>query len=121
MLKHFNAYHVWCALRDQPQGPMVYQTGKKQDGSSLLLNEIHINKQITEVLSSKEFILYPRISASIKQAKIRSAMIAPVIDPAGCFGILYVANTTDSEHYSLSDLDYLMLLAIHTAAIVENF
>ena len=121
MLKHFNAYQVWCALRDEPEGPMVYQTGKRRDGSTLLLNDIHINKQITEVLSSGEFILYPRISASVEQAKIRSAMIAPVIDPAGCFGILYVANTLDSEHYSLSDLDYLMLLAIHTAAIVENF
>ena len=121
MLKHFNAYQAWCALRGQSEGPMVIQAGKKKDGSSLLLNDIHINRQITEVLSSKEFILYPRISASVEQAKIRSAMIAPVIDPAGCFGILYVANTIDSEHYSLSDLDYLMLLAIHTAAIVENF
>ena len=121
MLKHFNAYQVWCALRGKPEGPMVFQTGKKKDGSTLLLNDIHINKQITEVLSSKEFILYPRISASLEQAKIRSAMIAPVIDPAGCFGILYVANTIDNEHYSLSDLDYLMLLSIHTAAIIENF
>jgi hypothetical protein len=34
---------------------------------------------------------------------------------------LYVDNAMDHEHYSLSDLDYLMLLAIHTAAIVENF
>jgi two-component system NtrC family sensor kinase len=121
MFKHFKAFQVWCALRGQPEGPMVFQMGKKRDGSTLLLNEIHVNKQITEVLSSKEFILYPRISASVAQAKIRSAMIAPVVDPAGCFGILYVANTIDSEHYSLSDLDYLMLLAIHTAAIVENF
>jgi len=121
LLKHFNAYHVWCALRDQPEGPMEYQTGRKQDGSALLLNDIHVNRQVTEVLSSGEFVLFPRISASIEQAKIRSAMIAPVIDPAGCFGILYVANTIDSENYSLSDLDYLMFLAIHTAAIVENF
>jgi hypothetical protein len=25
------------------------------------------------------------------------------------------------EHYGLSDLDYLMLIAIHTAAILKNF
>jgi hypothetical protein len=25
------------------------------------------------------------------------------------------------EHYSLSDLDYLMLIAMHTAAILKRF
>jgi len=25
------------------------------------------------------------------------------------------------EHYSLSDLDYLMLIAMHTAAIMKKF
>jgi hypothetical protein len=40
---------------------------------------------------------------------------------AGCFGVIYIDNDKDQEPYSLSDLDYLMLLAIHTAAILENF
>jgi GAF domain-containing protein len=48
-------------------------------------------------------------------------MIAPIMDPTGCFGVLYVDNSADQGPYALSDLDYLMLLAIHTAAIVENF
>jgi hypothetical protein len=43
------------------------------------------------------------------------------MDPTGCFGALYVDNATDHEQYNLSDLDYLMLLAISTAAILENF
>jgi GAF domain-containing protein len=48
-------------------------------------------------------------------------MIAPIIDLSGCFGVLYVDNAGEKRYYTLSDLDYLMLLAIHTAAIVENF
>jgi hypothetical protein len=43
------------------------------------------------------------------------------MDPTGCFGVLYVDNAMDHEQYNLSDLDYLMLLAISTAAILENF
>jgi GAF domain-containing protein len=48
-------------------------------------------------------------------------MIAPVTGASGCFGVLYIDNDRTQEQYSLSDLDYLMLLAIHTAAVLENF
>jgi hypothetical protein len=40
---------------------------------------------------------------------------------AGCFGAIYIDNATDHEHYTLSDLDYLMLLSIHTATVLKNF
>ena len=121
MLGQLHAYQVWCALRDMPEGPMAYQEGKKRNGSSLLLHEIPINQKVTEAVGKNEFILLPRVTMPEKDSEIRSAMIAPLIDPAGCFGVLYVANSIKEEHYSLSDLDYFMLLAIYTAAIVENF
>jgi hypothetical protein len=47
-------------------------------------------------------------------------MIAAVVGPAGCYGVLYVDNAMMHEHYSLSDLDYLMLLAMHTAAVLKR-
>jgi hypothetical protein len=43
------------------------------------------------------------------------------MDPKGCFGVLYIDNAPGRAPYNLSDLDYLMLLAIHTSTIVENF
>ena len=60
-------------------------------------------------------------NTSASRNRIRSAMIAPIVDPTGCFGVLYIDNSMDHGHYDLSDLDYLMLVAIHTAAIIENF
>jgi hypothetical protein len=47
-------------------------------------------------------------------------MIAPIMGPAGCFGVIYVDNSPDQGHYGLSDLDYLMLITIHTAAVLEK-
>ncbi|MHC4488556.1 MAG: GAF domain-containing protein [Planctomycetota bacterium] len=93
------------------------------------LDEIKLNKEITEAIDKKEFLLFPQAPAQTKDErpglvgtqKIRSAMIAPIMDPAGCFGVLYIDNAEDQESYNLSDLDYAVLLAIHTAAIVENF
>lgn len=121
ILKQFNAYRAWCALRNQPTGPMTSHAGKKQDGKAITLNDIKLSEKITQAVENGQFLLFPHVAEQTEEEKIRSAMIAPVMDPTGCFGVLYVDNTTEQQQYSLSDLDYLMLLAIHTAAVVENF
>ena len=121
-LKQFGAYHAWCALRTQSAGPMTHHTGKQQDGQRVEISVIRLNDKIKEAIEKGEFMVLPRVSAQIEEEEgIRSAIIAPIMHPAGCFGVLYVDNAMDSEHYSLSDLDYLILLAIHTAAILEKF
>lgn len=120
-LRQFSGYHAWCALRNLPSGSMTSHAGKCRDGSAVELGDIKLHKKITQAVDKKEFVLVPRVSSLAQEEKICSAMIAPIIDPAGCFGVLYIDNALDHEHYSLSDLDYLMLLTIHTAAIVENF
>jgi pSer/pThr/pTyr-binding forkhead associated (FHA) protein len=120
-MKQFGAYHAWCALRIQPTGPMTHHTGKRSDGQRVELGGIKLNERITQALENGEFIVLPRVAAQIEEEEgIRSAIIAPIMRPAGCFGVLYVDNASDREHYSLSDLDYLMLLAIHTAATLEK-
>ena len=120
-LRQFSAYHGWCALRNEPDGPMTCHAGKSRDGPAVDLNDLKLREKITQAIETGQFLLMPQVSAPTEEDKIRSAMIAPVVDPTGCFGVLYVDNSMDQEHYSLSDLDYLMLLAIHTAAIIENF
>jgi len=121
MLRQFSAFHAWCAFRNEPTGPMTSHAGRCIDGSIVELSDIKLNEKITEAVENGEFLLLLQVPAQVEQEKIRSAIIAPLLDPSGCLGVLYVDNSVDHEHYSLSDLDYLMLLAIHTAAILENF
>jgi pSer/pThr/pTyr-binding forkhead associated (FHA) protein len=118
-LSQFRAKNSWCALRALPEGPMTTHAGKSQDGGKLELSEIKLHKKITHAIENQEFLLFPRVTS--QDGNAYSAMIAPLIDPSGCFGVLYVDNAGEKQYYTLSDLDYLMLLAIHTAAIVENF
>jgi hypothetical protein len=118
-LKQFHAQNSWCALRALPEGPMTTHAGRSRDGNMLELGGIKLHKKITHAIENQEFLLFPRVTS--QEGYAYSAMIAPIIDPAGCFGVLYVDNTGEKQYYTLSDLDYLMLLAIHTAAIVENF
>ncbi|MGD8785982.1 MAG: FHA domain-containing protein [Phycisphaerales bacterium] len=121
MLRQFDAYHCWGALRDMPEGPMTRHAGINNQGDPVDLNQLKLKEKINKAIDNKHFLLIPQVSAPIDQEKIRSALIAPVVDPSGCFGVLYADNSMECEHYSLSDLDYLMLLTVHTAAILENF
>jgi len=120
-LNQFSAFHSWCALRDRPSGTMDYHSGKRSDGQSIDLGQIKLKERIDQAVDKGQFFLLPQVSTQKEEEKIRSAMIAPLVDVSGCFGVLYVDNAMNQECYSLSDLDYLMLLAIHTAAIMENF
>jgi len=118
-MKQFRAQNSWCALRALPEGPMTVHAGKSMDGGVLDLSDIKVHKKVSQAIEQQEFLLSPRIPS--EDGKPCSAMIAPIIDPSGCFGVLYVDNAGEKRYYTLSDLDYLMLLAIHTAAILENF
>jgi pSer/pThr/pTyr-binding forkhead associated (FHA) protein len=120
-LKQFAAFHSWCALRDEPEGPMTYYAGRRSDGKNVELNQIKLGEKITQAVEKGQFLLLPQAASQTGRDKIGSAMIAPIIDPSGCFGVVYVDNAMNQPCYSLSDLDYLMLVAIHTAAILENF
>ncbi len=119
--KQFSAYHRWCALRNQTSGSMTAHAGKMRSGQAVQLEEIKLNEKITEAVEQGQFLLFPRLGFELGEERIRSALIAPVMGQAGCFGVIYIDNDTAHEQYTLSDLDYLMLLAIHTASILENF
>jgi len=120
-LKQFSAFHTWCALREQPSGPMTYHAGKTRDGRAVDLSQIKLSDKINQAVEKGQSLVLPRVAADIEEKeRIRSAMIAAVRRPVGCYGVLYVDNAMVHEHYSLSDLDYLMLLAMHTAASLRK-
>lgn len=121
ILNQFTASRVWCALRDQPRGPIVLEAGKKRTGQKVELNDLQLSEKITEAMERGQSLVMPSVSAKMEEKeRIRSAMIACIKRPKGCFGVLYVDNAMIHDHYSLSDLDYLMLLAMHTAAVLRN-
>ncbi len=120
--KQFDAYTVWCALRTQPTGPMTCHAGKKRDGNSIQLEELKLSEKITQAAERKKFLLFlfSRIPNQSKEGDLRSVVIAPIMAQDGCFGILYVDNAIGDDHYSLSDLDYLMMIGIHTSNLLKN-
>jgi hypothetical protein len=121
-LKQFGAFHTWCALREQPSGPMTYHAGKRRDGPAVELNEIKLADKINQAVERSQSLVMPRVGADVEEkARIRSALIAAIAGPTGCYGVIYVDNAMIHDHYTLGDLDYLMLVASHTAAVLSRF
>jgi hypothetical protein len=116
----FAAYCTWCALRNDPTGPMTEQAGKKRGGQEFRLTSKELKERINRAVEDGRFLLMLAPDPHGDQM-MRSAMMAPILGAAGCFGVLYIENDMSREHYSLNDLDYLMLISIHTAAILANF
>lgn len=121
-LQQFDACHSWCALRDNPSGPMTTHAGRQRNGRPVSLAEIKLGEKVFQAVEYKQYMVLPRVMSEMEEeSQIRSALIAPIMRSSGCFGVLFIDNTTDHRHYSLSDLDYLMLISIHTAAILGKF
>ncbi len=121
-VQQFSAFHVWCALREQPSGPMTYHAGKRRDGKAVDLSELKLGDRINQSVERAQSLVMPRVAADVEEMdRIRSAMIAAICGPAGCYGVVYIDNAMIHDHYTLGDLDYLMLVAMHTAAVLKRF
>ncbi len=120
-IKQFGAFHTWGALRNTPTGPLQVFAGKDKDGGTVALEQLKLSDKVNQAMERQQFLLVPYIPPKSGGQKINSAMIAPIAGQGGCFGVIYLDNGMTHERYDISDLDYLMLLAIHTSTIVENF
>jgi len=120
--KQFDSANVWCALRPGPGGPMTAHAGKNRNGEAIQLGEIKLNDKITQSVDKNQFLLFvfSRIPGQAKEGDIRSAVISPIVGSAGCFGVVYADNAIGDDHYSITDLDYLMLLGIHTTTVLTS-
>jgi len=98
---------------------MTVHAGKSRDGGVLELADIKVHKKVSLAIEQQEFLLLPRVPS--QDGKTCSAMIAPIIDPSGCFGVLYVDNAGEKRYYTLSDLDYLMSLLLLNLCYISYF
>jgi len=100
---------------------MTFHSARRRDGKAVDIKEIKLKDKINQVVEKGNSVVLPRVEAEVgSKERIRSAMIAAIRNPKGCFGVLYVDNLMAHRHYSLSALDYLMLVAIFLAACVRN-
>jgi hypothetical protein len=120
--KQFRTYQVWAAMRTKPGGPMTSHAGRNKSGMSIEQSDLEFGDKIGDSIDRKQMMLFifPRDLSQQKETQIRSILIVPLLSTAGCFGVLYANNTFRDDHYNLGDLDYMMLLGLHTASVLAK-
>jgi len=120
IVRQLRAYHAWAGLRKATAGVLDIEGGRDVATVVVKRDELVLPQTIDEALEKGTYQLVPQLPRQIGKGRIRSVIVAPVLRSSGCFGVLYAENSTDHEHYSREDLDYLILLSILVAAVVEK-
>ncbi len=116
--RQFSAANIWVGFRSETHGPMSLCKGKSLAGRLMQFDELPLRNHISEAVEHRQYTLIPRLPLKSEQYNIRSALAAPLIFDGDCYGVLYFDNSLNHEHYGLSDLDYLMIVSIHAAAML---
>ncbi|MCD6392621.1 MAG: FHA domain-containing protein [Planctomycetes bacterium] len=117
----FGAFHNWIGLRIATTGELTHIAGHKSTGQDIKLDEMIFGKMITDAMNRAEYTLIPLLPKDKQYERIRSGLITPVESDAGCHGVIYVDNAVDRTHFSLTDLDYLVLLAVQAGVMLGKF
>lgn len=121
VMEQFDPFHIWLGLRTETSGPMPFTVGKKNTGQSVKLTEMMFQKMISETMDKHEYVLIPHIPKYKQYERIRSAIIASMVSKGECYGVIYADNDMKKRHYSLTDVDYLSLLATQAGVVLNSF
>lgn len=128
LLAQFEASNVWAGLRETTTGPLTCHCGRSQSGAHLTLEGLVGKDIIKQTIQKEIYILLPSFAdffpnekeRTAEIEKIKSAMAAPIVAPAGIYGVIYLNNAFERQPYNHQDLDYLTLISTQMAALIEH-
>jgi hypothetical protein len=121
LISQFHAGRVWCSFRYDTDGIFEEQGGRTNTGQPFDLKSDALKKRIEEACANRKFLLLSRIDQQPSRERAPSVIIAPIIGGEGNLGSVYIESKPDRGPFSMSDLDYAMLLSIGLGIILENF
>jgi len=121
ILSQFIAMSAWVGLRTNPNGPIEIEGGRKPNSESITLIELMGHQAVAEAMKECKYVLIPQLPRERTNGTVRSVIVTPILRDNLCYGILYAENSTKHERYEMADVDYMVLLSIHAAMVMENF
>lgn len=120
LLAQMRGMNIWVGLRKAASGPMDVQGGRKTTGESVQKTELAVPSSLDEAAEKHISLLIHQLPKQIANRGIRSVIIVPIMHDHHCHGVFYIENSTEHNHYTLAELDYLLLLAIITGCYIQK-
>lgn len=121
LVTQFRAGHVWCSFRYDSQGIFDEQGGRTDIGQPFEMKSKALHKLIDQACDSRQFMLLSNVKQEAVKVQAQSAIIVPILSDEGALGVIYVSSRPDLPPFSMSDLDYAMIISINLGIILENF
>jgi hypothetical protein len=121
LIGQFHASRVWCSFRYDADGIFEEQGGLTDTGDPYDLESDALQKRIEQACVNREFLLLSHIEQQPSRERAQSVIIAPIVAGDGNLGVICVEGKPDRTPFTMSDLDYAMLLSINLGIILENF
>jgi len=118
-LRDFHACHCWCGIMNEEATTVLESFGRNRDTTQVHFEDIMLNNHIIYSARQKEHVLVPRMLRSDKRANLRSALIVSFVINDGRIFAVYIDNTCEHEHYTITDLDYLIMFTDQLVAQVD--
>jgi pSer/pThr/pTyr-binding forkhead associated (FHA) protein len=120
LMAQMKGMNVWVSLRKSDSGPMDMQGGKKINSEAIVKTELALPNSLEETENKHIPMLIHQLPRQIANRGIRSVLIAPILHDHRCHGLFYVENSTEHSHYTLAELDYLLLLSLITGCHIQK-
>lgn len=121
LLGQFHAGRVWCPFRYDAEGIFGEEGGRTDTGEPFELKGDALQKRIEQAYDNRQFLLLSHVKKQPLKEQERSVTIAPIVACEGSLGVIYIESKPDRAAFTMSDLDYAMLLSINLGIILENF
>lgn len=121
LLRQMHAAHSWIGIFDRGMSNICNNCGRNLDTTKISYESLPLKDQICTAITQGEHILVPQIVQPMGQNKnLRSAIITSFQLKDGKAGAAYIDNTREHEHFTIVDLDYLMINTTMLAAKIDS-
>lgn len=121
LLRQMHAAHSWIGIFEKGMSSICHNCGRNLDTTRITYESLPLKDQINTAITQSEHILVPQIVQPMGQNKnLRSAIITSFPLKDGKAGAAYIDNTREHEHFTIVDLDYLMIMTTMLAAKIDS-
>lgn len=120
LFRQFKAMDIWMGMRKDTSGPMEVQGGRNITTEHIERQQLAIPASLDEAMNKNKYLLVHQLPRQIANRGIRSVIIAPIMVGKDNHGIIYIENSKEHSHYSLPDLDYLILVSTNVGYMISK-